>query len=459
MTAAEPTKPAQGKPTHGRFVTGPLRQHILSMTAAGAVGLVAIFIGDLANILFLSRLDDVALIAAVGYASSLLFIMISISIGLSIGASAAIAPELGRGDRDEARRLAVHAIVLAVLVSCAVAICAYPFVPPLLRVLGADGRALDLASDYTRILLASMPMLALAIMTGAILRSVGDAQRAMYVTLSVAFVNVLLDPILILYLEYGIYGAAIATSISRSVGMGVGLYGAIAIHDLIGRPQAEQFPRDALRLGRVGLPAVATNLATPFANAYVTAAIAAYGDAAVAGWAFVGRLLPVAFGAIYALTGAVGPIIGQNYGVADRGRMREAVIEALKVTAAFTLAAWAILAVFSMPIVMLFRADGDTAALIYAFCLWIAPLFVFLGAMFISNACFNALGRPQVSTAFNWTRATFGTIPFVMAFGAWFGAEGVLAGQFIGGVPVGILAVWFALRTVDSLDLKAGGRV
>ena len=54
------------------FVTGSLLRHILVMTGAGAIGLMAIFIGDLANIYFLSRLGDEAIVAAVGYASSIL---------------------------------------------------------------------------------------------------------------------------------------------------------------------------------------------------------------------------------------------------------------------------------------------------------------------------------------------------------------------------------------------------
>ncbi|MEL6873565.1 MAG: MATE family efflux transporter, partial [Pseudomonadota bacterium] len=184
MSIETPSDDRGGALSKGKFVTGSLRRHILAMTGAGALGLVAIFVGDLANIFFLSMLDDVAIVAAVGYASSLLFIMIAVSIGLSIGASAVISPELGRGDRDEARRLAVHAAILSGLVSVTVALSVAPFVPTLLGVLGADGRALSLGSDYTRLLLISMPMLTMAIMMGAILRSVGDARRAMYVTLS-----------------------------------------------------------------------------------------------------------------------------------------------------------------------------------------------------------------------------------------------------------------------------------
>ena len=73
-----------------KFVTGSILRHILEMTGAGAIGLMAIFVGDLANIYFLSRSGDDAVVAAVGYASSILFFSTSIGIGLSIAAMALI---------------------------------------------------------------------------------------------------------------------------------------------------------------------------------------------------------------------------------------------------------------------------------------------------------------------------------------------------------------------------------
>ena len=64
------------------------------------------------------------------------------------------------------------------------------------------------------------------------------------------------------------------------------------------------------------------NIATPFGNAIVTAAIARYGDSAVAGYAVIGRIVPLAFGAIFALAGSIGPILGQNFGAGRFDRVR-----------------------------------------------------------------------------------------------------------------------------------------
>ncbi len=85
-------------------------------------------------------------------------------------------------------------------------------------------------------------------------------------------------------------------------------------------------------------------------------------------------------------------------------------------------------------------------------CLWVAPLFAFLGVLFVSNACFNTLGFAHYSTWFNWARATLGTVPFVIA-GGWFaGAKGILIGNMAGGIVFGLAAIWLCLRLIGRLS-------
>jgi putative MATE family efflux protein len=447
---------ARRAPAPAKFVSGSTLRHILEMTAAGAVGLMAIFLCDLANILFLSWLGDEAIIAAVGYAGSIVFLTISMGIGLSIAATALVAPALGAGRRMRARRLSLNAHVLTFVAASVLSAAIWVFIAPLLTLLGASGRTHALATEYLSIMVPALPPLAVAMTSASVLRSVGDARRAMSVTLIGAVVNTLLDVVLILGLGMGIKGAAVSSAAARLVMLGVGLWGVLRVHDLGGRLRVPTVIADAPALVAVAIPAVLTNIATPISNAYVTRAMAPFGDAAVAGWAVLGRLMPVAFGAIFALSGTVGPIIGQNYGAGAYMRVRDALTQSLLVTAAFTGIAWVLLALLADPIAAAFHAKGETADLIVFFCRDLAGLFVFLGALFVANAAFNTLGRAHLSTALNWGRATIGTVPFV-AVGAYLGgAPGVLAGNMVGGVAFGTLGVWLAYRWIDELGSRQG---
>jgi len=438
-----------------KFVTGSILRHILVLTGTGAAGLMAIFLGDLANILFLSWVGDDVVIAAVGYASAILFLTISIGIGLSIAATSLVSPALGAGRRMRARRLSLNAHVLTFVAASLLSLVIWLLIPQFLELLGATGHAYELATVYLLILVPALPPLAVAMTSASVLRSAGDARRAMNVTLIGAPVNTLLDAILILGLGLGIQGAAIASASARLVMMAIGLYGVVWVHDLWGRLRVRTVLADAPAHIAVAIPAVLTNIATPVANAYVTRAMAPFGDTAVAGWAIVGRVIPVAFGAIFALSATVGPIIGQNYGAGAFDRVRAALTQSLLVTAAFTGIAWAILAVLAWPIAGAFDATGETANLIVFFCRALPPTFVFLGALFVANAAFNTLGRPHYSAALNWGRATLGTVPLVQAGAVLAGAAGVLAGSVLGGVIFGILAVWLAYRWIDQLAAES----
>lgn len=436
------------------FVSGSILRHILVMTGTGAIGLVSIFLGDLANIFFLSRLGDEAIVAAVGYASSILFVTVAIGLGLAIAATALVSPAIGAGRRARARRLSVHAHIMSFAVAAAFALAIWLTLSPMLDWLGATGRTKDLAIGYLHILVPSLPLLSLAMTSSSVLRSVGDARRAMNVTLAVAVVNILLDPLFIFWFGLGIDGAAWASNIARMVSMLVGLYGVIRIHDLMGRPRPRPFLADARALTAIAVPAILTNVASPASNAYVTAAIAPHGDSAVAGWAIIGRILPVAFGAIYALSASIGPIIGQNYGAGAYDRMRQTFTQSLYVTSAFTGVAWLVLAILAHPLADAFNSEGEARDLIVFFCRWLAPLFLFLGLLFVANAAFNTLGRPHVPTVLNWGRATVGTVPFVMAGSSVAGSYGVIAGNMLGGIAFGIAAVWLGYRMLDDIAAR-----
>lgn len=437
-----------------KFVSGSLLRHILVMSGAGGVGLGAIFLSDLANVVFLSWLGDQAIIAAVGYASSILFFTVSIGIGLAIAATSLVSRALGAGRRARACRLSVNAHLAALAAGTLTAAAIYVAIPWLLTLIGATGQAHAYATRYLQILMPSLPALAVAMTSAAVLRSAGDARRAMNVTLFGAIVNTILDPIFIFWMDLGIEGAAWATVVARIVFMGVGLYGVIRIHRLIAKPRLVTFRADVPAFASIAVPAIMTNIATPASNAYVTAAIATHGDAAVAGWAIIGRVLPVAFGAVYALSSSIGPIIGQNYGAREDARMREAFRLALLVNVGLTLVAWVILTLSSSYLVRLFGATGDAAHLIVLFNLWLAPLFAFMGALFVANAVFNTLDFPHYATLLNWGRATIGTIPLVH-LGSWLaGAEGVLTAHMAGGIVFGCLAVWLCLRLFDRLATK-----
>ncbi len=166
------------------------------------------------------------------------------------------------------------------------------------------------------------------------------------------------------------------------------------------------------------------------------------------GMAIVGRLSPLAFGVIFSLSGAVGPILGQNFGARDYKRVRAGLQAAVIFTALVILLVSALLFALRVPIAALFDAQGVTRDLVYLFCGPLSLLFFFNGVLFVANATFNNLGHPFYSTFLNWGRNTVGLMPLVLLGAGMMGAQGVLIGQALAGVIFGLLAWWLARRVI-----------
>jgi len=426
-------------------------RHVIVMTMTGSVGLVALFMVDLADMYFISLLGEVEVAAAIGYAGSVLFFTVAVGLGFGIAASALVARAIGSGDHQKARLLCTNSLIFAGVLASVFAIIIWFLIPWILTLLRADGRAHELATSYLQIIIPAMPALTIGISSAAILRALGDAKRSMYVTLAGGAVNAVLDPILIFWAGLGLDGAAFASATARIAVMGVGAYAIAGVHKMICRPDFLHFRIDVPAISSIALPAILTNVATPVGNAYVTAVIAGFGDGPVAGWAVVGRIIPVAFGVVFALSGAIGPILGQNLGALRYDRVDRSITDALLFTAVYVGFMWALLALTHEYIAAAFGLSGAAAEMVSLFCVWLSPAFAFFSALFIANASFNNLGRPHYSVAFNWTRATLGTIPFVYMGSALYGAPGALAGNMVGGVLIGVLAIWACYRLVASL--------
>lgn len=425
-------------------------RHVAVMASTGAVGLVAVFLVDLINLFYISQLGEQAIAAAVGFAGVVGFFHTSICIGLMIGITATVSRRIGAGDTAQARRLASHSLLLTAAIAAVLALATLAFLGPLLWVLGARGEVAVLAQRYLTVTMPSVPLLAVGMASSALLRSVGAARRAMGVTLGAAAVTAALDPLFIFYFGMGLDGAAVVSVISRSVLVGVGLHGIWRVHRLLAPTERAYFWSDARSLFTVAGPAVLTNLATPVGAAFVTHSIAQFGASAVAGQATVDRLTPVAFGLIYALSGAVGPILAQNLGAHRYDRVQQTLRASLGFMVVAVAAAWLLLALLQGLLIRAFSLDGQAALLLQAFCSWLAASFFFAGALFVANAAFNNLGRPLWSTGFNWARATLGTIPLAW-WGARYGPVGVLAGQALGTAVFGTLAMWIAFRLTANL--------
>ncbi|MGB3243814.1 MAG: MATE family efflux transporter [Sulfitobacter sp.] len=413
------------------------------MTTTGALGITFVFLVDAANLLWLSQLGDARLVAAIGFAYAIQFFSVSIAVGLMIAATAVISRSIGEGQRDRARRQAGAAIVVAASTLTVVSSLIVTFRHDLIALAGAEGETARLAARYLAITMFSLIPMSMALICSGALRADGYGAKAMYVTMFSGLLLMVLDPFLIYGLGWGLDGAAIGLVLFRFCLMGLGFYFAVYQMRLIARPRVSTLRNIAGPYLAVALPAIATQMSTPLGNYLLTIVMSRFGDDAVAAWAVVARLTVLVFGGIFALSGAIGGIFGQNFGAGQLARVRSTYLNALVFCAIYTLVAWVLLFSATPYVVLAFGLSGQGAEVIKAFTSVGVGAFIFLGALFVTNAAFNNLGRPGRATILNWVKDGVLSYPAATWFALSFGSVGVIYGQALAGAVMGILAgVW-----------------
>lgn len=433
----------------GRFVHGSIWRHLTALSLTNSVGLVMVFLADFINIFFISRLGITEMAAGIGFAGTVLFFVRAIAIALGIATSVLVSRHLGRNELGKVRRYVVNASLLSLAVVAVIALIAWTSRTTLLGWVGASGLTQQYAADFLGVVIPGTLFLVLGVCGGQILRAYGEARLSMWISVSAAMINLILDPVLIFGFGMGLQGAAWATVASQLAMLLMNWYCIAFRFKLVRAFHGKRFLADVPIVLSIAVPTMLTNLVPPMTTAFAARQMAQFGDEAVAAFAVTLRLVPVALGVIFALSGAVAPIVGQNAGAGQFDRVREAMHAALKFNWLTVGLVGIALYLFSGVLPYWFSLHGEAAELLVFFCSGAALLFGFDGMIFCTNAAFNNLGRPLYSTLNNLARVFLGAIPLIWLGQHFFGARGVILGYMAESIWVAPLS-WLVMQRLIS---------
>lgn len=425
-----------------RLVHGSVPGLLASMSIPMAWGILAVITFNIADTYFVGQLGTTPL-AALSFTFPVVMAITSLALGLGIGTASVLARAIGSKTQQEVQRLTTDSLVLSTLLVAVLSVIGLLTIEPLFSLMGAGAEALPLIREYMLLWYLGMPFLVVPMVGNFAMRSAGEARLPGLLMVVGALINIALDPLLIfgwgVVPALGIQGAAIASVLARIIT----LIAAILILQRM-RLIAWTWPRvghlmaSAREISYIALPAAATNVINPLSIGVITAIVANYGQPAVAGFGVATRIEALALIPLLALTAGLGPLIGQNWGAQEHGR----VAQALQVSTRFSIA-WGIfvslvLAVLAPVIVPFFDDHPETiaAATLY---LWIVPIsFTAYGILICVNAALNAAGRPLIATSLMFAR-TFGLyVPLAWmathAFGLGMVFAAAAAASFVSGV-------------------------
>jgi len=315
-----PRPPAGPRPGFDRDLTkGNLFKNLFSLAWPMVVNNSLNMLGPTIDMVWVGRLGPAA-IAGVGAAGMGMMILMPAMMGLTMGTRAIIARAIGAGDEWEANHAAQQAFVLSIGFSMCIAIIGIFFSEAILRLLGMKPEVVDQGGNYLRIIFVGSIAMSGRFISTSIMQASGDAKSPMKVMIFTRLFHILLSPFLILgwwiFPRFGTNGAALTNIFSQSLGLGLSLWILLS-----GRTRLTLTlrgfkidPPIILRMVRIGVPALVSGVAQPFAMTLLMRIIASFGTLAVATYALCNRIQMLLMMAGMALGMAAGIIAGQNLG-------------------------------------------------------------------------------------------------------------------------------------------------
>lgn len=443
------TEPSTQKQKHS-LVEGSIRASLIRMTLPMIVGMFMMFTFSLVDTFFVSLLGTAEL-TAISFTFPVTFTIMSLAIGLGIGASAVVAKYIGREDLVRAKESSTVINYVALAFAAALIAGCWFFMEPLFTVMGADATLIALIHDYMSIWFPGSVLLVGLMTANSILRAHGDSKTPSIIMAGSGLINALLDPLLIFgwgpVPAMGIKGAAIATLAAWTVGYGYLFYHLAIKHQLISTrlPSQQILVSSSREMLRIGLPAAGANMMTPLAMGTMTAIAAGFGTSVVAAFGVGARLEPIATLLVLAMSSTLPPLISQNYGAGRLDRIKEAYSISLHFIVVWQLAVYLLL-IFAAPwIAGLFTSDPEVLETIRLF-IWILPMgYGMQGIIILSNSSLNAMHRPMTALYLSIARFFIFYVPCAYLGSRLYGVTGFFGGAVFANTLMAMIS-WVTIK-------------
>ncbi len=298
------------------MLNGSLIDKIVLFAIPLAISSISQQLFNAADLAVVGRFASPEAMAAVGSNSSVISLIISFFIGLSIGANALIAMQIGGGKKNEINETVHTVIAVSLLAGCAIILIGFFLSGPILVMMGAPSNVLGLAKLYLRIYFFAMPAIMVYNYGSAVLRSKGDSKRPLYAMLISGVINVILNLIFVVVFHLHVIGVALATVLSNLFGAGYILY--------ILFNEEETFRLDLrklsikkqylIRMMQIGLPAGLQGVVFSLSNVVIQSAVNSFGSDAIAGSTAAANFDFISYCAMSAFAQSAVTFTSQNYG-------------------------------------------------------------------------------------------------------------------------------------------------
>lgn len=439
------------KVTSEELGTLDIRSLLIKQSVPASIGILFMSLNVLVDTIFVGQWIGALAIAAVSVVLPITFLISSLGMAIGIGGSSIISRALGSKNKEKALHTFGNQLMMTLTLALVSISVGYFFSNEILLLFGANGEIMQPAKEFFTPVLLGVPFLALCMMGNTVIRAEGKAKFAMYAMIIPAFGNIIMDFVFIKLLNMGMYGAALATSLSYFLCFLFMLWFFIKRSEL-------QFQIKHLKLNFEIVKEITSLGFVTFARQGVVSLLAIIvnhilfihgGEAGVSVYGIINRMLMFAYFPILGITQGFLPIAGFNYGAKNYHRVKEAIIKSIVSAAFLASIIFCVIFFFSESIVKVFTSDDEVLkqtpnALVLVFSA--TPI---ISLQLIGAAYFQAVGKAIPALLLTLTKQGFFLIPLVLILPNYFGILGVWIAFPIADLLATIVTAYFLRREIQ----------
>lgn len=437
----------------------PVQRVLFDMSWPMTLGIVATMSISLADAFFLGRQSTTAL-AAISFTFPVVLTLMSLAIGLGAGTSSVVSRAIGANNQDNVRLTATAALVLCIVVTTILAVIGFFTIRPIFSLLGATGETLDLVEIYMQIWYFGLPFLSVMLVANNLLRAAGDSRSPAVMMVMVAAINIALNAVLIPGFgpipAFGIAGAGWASLVARFGALVLGLWLIMFREQIVdfASLKSKALFKAWRNVAEVALPAALGNAVNPLGIALVTGIIAQFGDAAVAAFGTASRIESFISIPMLAMSAAIGPIAGQNFGAGKVGRVVSTLYNSYIFSAGWSIMLAVALWLTAPVLAASFTNDSAVIDLITLYLQIIPVSLAGYGVTVVAAGAFNAIGYPVIGLSMYLVRTAIFYVPL-----AWIAVQigqerdlflAIAAANILAGVSVAFISMRTMKRYKDN---------
>ena len=412
---------------------------------------------NMADTFFVGMLKSNAATGAVGVVFSMMAIIQAVGFFFGQGSGNYISRCLGEKRYDEASNMAATGFFSALATGTLICVIGQLFLDELAYLLGSTETILPYTRDYLRVILIGAPWMTASLVLNNQLRFQGGATYAMVGITTGAVLNIILDPIMIFWMDLGVAGAGWATIISQFVSFCLLLLGCSRGGNISISPRNFRFDLHYYKMiFRGGLPSLSRQSLASFATICLNHAAGPYGDAAIAAMGVVQRVMMFGASTMLGFGQGFQPVCGFNYGARLYSRVKKGFWFCVKVSTAALAVVGALGWFFAPELIAIFRDDPDVIAFGTAALRFQCVTFPVQGWIVMANMMEQSMGRTVPATFLSVARQGFFFIPAVLALPLFLQEAGIQMAQSVADVLTVLCAIPIHIHVLKSLPETDG---